>query len=171
MAGRKSNRRKNEEEEKQRQNNFRMAEVNSKSCINRWNVLLFPLSLILFVSCENTVEKRIVDRLQRQCGNDTSLKCSWSMKDATNFDWDKLYVIPDWTTSDSIARAIRLRYNGGDVPDDITRIIFISDGKVVHQEDIKSLDYERSTIDFNSIVIGIEDRKIDVLLLKMQFSK
>ena len=134
--------------------------LNSKSYFNRWAVLYLFLSLMLFVSCKNTVESKIVDRLKKECGNDTPSKCSLSMKDATNFDWDKLYIIPDWTTSDSIARAIRLEYSGGDVPDDITRIIFIAGRKVVHEEDIMSLDYRNSTIDFNSRVIGIANGKV-----------
>ena len=73
------------------------------------------------------------------------------MKDVTKFKWDKMYLFGSWTISDSILHVIGFKYEDGDVPDDNRRMLFVLDGKVVYEEDFKSLDYYTSTLNFPEV--------------------
>jgi len=59
-----------------------------------------------------------------------------------------MFIFRDWTTSDSIGKIVGFVYNGKDVQDDHSRLIFTDRNKVVHEEDIVSLEYNSSTITF-----------------------
>jgi hypothetical protein len=120
--------------------------------------MLVALSLLLLPSCgretinPNSVEGRLVANINKSCRS--SNVCTIRVRDATNFDWDKMYVFEYTATEDEIIKVIGLplpRY------DEFKRkMIFVSGGKLAYSEaeptDIESLINEQ-------IVFGIPDNE------------
>ena len=111
--------------------------------------MLLALSLLIMQSCgsktidPNSVEGRLVANIKKSCRS--SNVCTIRVKDATSFDWDKMYVFDYTTNRDEIAKVIGMplpRY------DEFKRkLIFVSGGKLAYSEeeptDIESLINEQ----------------------------
>jgi hypothetical protein len=97
----------------------------------------------------------LINEISLKCNKNSQSTCKISLKEVTKFPWDKVYIFTDWTASDSISKTIGIVYQGSDVPDDNSRILFIQNQDVVHEEDFKSLDYRHSTIEFTKLRNGI----------------
>lgn len=123
------------------------------------NALSSLLIIAIMSGCKGEVESNLIGKINQECENQTKSKCRVALKEATPFSWDKLYFFSSWTTPEAIAEAIGLEYHGEYVPDDYRRMLFIRGGKVVHEEDFKSLDYNNSTIDFPEMIDSLSQAK------------
>ena len=106
-------------------------------------------AIALLSGCKDSFKDNLITRIVSTCGNRPD--CTIDIRAITKFKWDRMYIFQDWTTSDSIAKAIGHRYDRDDVPDDYSRILFTDGLKVVYEEDIKSLPYYASTIEFRDL--------------------
>jgi hypothetical protein len=120
--------------------------------------ILVALSLLLLQSCgsktidPNSVEGRLVANINKSCRS--SNVCTIRVRDATNFDWDKMYVFKYTANRDEIVKVIGSplpRYN-----EFKRKLIFVSGGKLAYSEeeptDIESVINEQ-------IVFGIPDNE------------
>ena len=114
------------------------------------NILKYLLLVVVLTSCGKDIERNIIDKVSKEFINNPKKNHILDLKDVTKFQWDKVYLIQDWTTSDSIALITGLKYNGNDVKDDYTRMLFVSKNQIVHEENFRSLDYNKSTICFQT---------------------
>lgn len=112
--------------------------------------IIFIFIILSSLGCKMSVEKEILQQLKR---DDFSKRKEHTllMNEITNFEWEKMYIFSNWTSADSIKTAINLEYNGEGVPDSYSRIIFVNGNKIIYQEDFKSLDYNNSTISFQTL--------------------
>jgi hypothetical protein len=122
------------------------------------------LSILAILSgCKGEVEGNLIREITQKCANQPRSRCKVALKDAAPFSWDKLYLFGSWTTSEAIAEAIGLEYQGTAVPDDYRRMLFIQGGKVVHEEDFESLDYYNSTIYFPELIDSLSQARTPFL--------
>jgi hypothetical protein len=106
--------------------------------------------IALFSGCNSSVVNGLINEADKTCKTDARPGCVISLKTATKFKWERMYLFGAWTISDSITRVIGFKYNGDDVPDDNTRMLFFDSNKVVYEEDFESLDYYDSAISFRT---------------------
>src|ERR1700744_4878191 len=104
--------------------------------------------IILLYGCKTKVSDSLLSKAKQECFKESQSREVVVLKNITKFSWDYMYVFGDWATSDSIAKFIGFDYNSSDVEDDCSRMLFVSNKKVVYQEDFKSFSYDKSTIDF-----------------------
>ena len=111
------------------------------------------ISILLLVAalagCNGRVEDRLLRQIEETCSKSTKPGCLVKLKEITPFQWEKLYFFISWTTADSIRKAVGFNYQGDDVADDYTRMVFTRGNAVVHEEDFQSYDFHRSTISFS----------------------
>jgi hypothetical protein len=113
---------------------------------------LYSLIIMIVISgCRNNVQKKLISNIKDQCGDQVKPGCQITLNDAINFKWDKMYLFENKTTADFIAVTLGFVYNGDDIKDDYSRMIFTYDKKVVHEEEFKSLDSANSTIIFPGV--------------------
>lgn len=127
------------------------------------NALSILLILAILSGCKGKVEGNLIRKIAQKCANQLGSRCRVALKEATPFSWDKLYFFGSWTTSEAIAEATGLEYQGTAVPDDYRRMLFIEGGKVVHEEDFESFDYYTSTIDFPELIDSLSQAKTPFL--------
>lgn len=115
------------------------------------NFLLASLIIAAFSGCQVSVNDNFIDKVDQECSSQPKSGCTIALKDVTKFQWDKMYLLGSWTNTDSITNVIGFKYNGDDVPDDNTRMLFTYGNKVVHEEDFASFDdRNHSTIEFDN---------------------
>ena len=106
--------------------------------------------LILVTSCKHSkhgIKDEIFLKINAQdVGTRTQII---DLKTITPFQWDKLYVFYGWTEGDSIAKFIDIPYNKGMVPDDEERMIYVSEKKIIYEEDFPQADGKNNGIIFN----------------------
>ena len=110
-------------------------------------IIKIALVLASIAACTN-IEEKLISTIKKQCVSDQSNDCQIALKELTPFEWQKMYFFKAWTISDSISAILGFVYRGNDVPDDFSRILFVTDEKVVHEEDFSSLDYHNSNVFF-----------------------
>ncbi|OOQ58312.1 hypothetical protein [Mucilaginibacter pedocola] len=108
--------------------------------------------IAVFSGCKNRLTDDLINNIDRNCVKQNKSSCTIVLIDATRFKWDKLYFFGSWTTSDSIRKVIKLKYDGEDIQDDYRRMVFVYNNNVVYEEDFKSFDYSKSTINFPDII-------------------
>ena len=113
--------------------------------------ILSVLFIAIISGCSNELKDEIINNVDRKCAGQADSNCIVDISKITKFQWDKMFVFPGWTTSDSISRIIGLVYAGNDVQDDHSRLVFTNKNKIVHEEDFVSLDYKNSTISFQGL--------------------
>lgn len=102
----------------------------------------------MIAGCRQNVKNDLITKVDRQCGDKPKGSCIVNLKDVTDFKWDRMYIFPNWTSSDTISKITGLNYTGNDVEDQYYRMLFVSRNAVVHEEDNKDLDYYNSSIEF-----------------------
>lgn len=112
----------------------------------KYTSLFVVIAGVLF-GCKNNVTHELIKGINASCSGKSG-KCIVSLRASIPFKWDKLYFFNSWTTADSIRNTIKLDYCGDDVKDDYKRMIFVSENKIVYEEDYKSFNYDASTVDF-----------------------
>ena len=116
-------------------------------------LIFVAISVLLFRSCggetidPKSVEGRLVASITKNC--EDSKVCTIRLRDATNFDWDKVYVFKYTATRDEIARVIGFplpRYE-----EFKRKIVFLNAGKLAYSEadptDIEGLINEEVVFD------------------------
>ena len=107
------------------------------------------LILCVLSACKGSLKEDLISKINKECGSHANSNCIINLKDVTEFKWDKMYLFPNWTTNDSIAKVIGFKYNGDDVQDQYNRMLFTLGKKVVYEEDYESLDSYNSSISFD----------------------
>lgn len=110
-----------------------------------------PVIVVLLYACTSSLKSDIFSKVDRDCGPGSNSNCTVVMKDVTKFKWDKMYLFGSWTIADSISQIIGFNCDGGDVPDDYRRMLFVLDGKAVYEEDFKALDSYTLTLNFPEV--------------------
>ena len=123
------------------------------------NIIYRILVIAVLSGCKNSMEDSLINKVTQECSRQTRSACTIALKDVTKFKWDKMYIFPDWTTSESIAKTVGFNYGGNDVQDDYSRMLFTYGNKVIYEEDFKSLDYNKSTINFPEVSDSLNDTK------------
>lgn len=113
--------------------------------------ILFYLLLSLS-GCISKISDKLIDTVDHNCISKAGMKCRISFQGLTPFQWNKLYFFRSWTTASEIQKIIGSNYNGNDVQDDYTRMLFINNGKIVYEEDFISLSYDKSVIIFPELI-------------------
>lgn len=116
--------------------------------------------ILIITSCKESLEKNLIDAIDVQCQNPKT-DCKLSFKNVTEFKWERMYVFGSWTTSKEISNNLHIAYNGNDVPDNHTRLLFVNDKSVVYEEDEIQLDNFKSNIIFHELVDYMATAKID----------
>jgi hypothetical protein len=112
-------------------------------------LFLIPISYFSLTACNSfSLKKSIISSIQKTCETDRNGNCSIELRNITPFEWDRIYIFPDWTITDSISSYLKIIYHGQNVPDDYYRIVFTHKNEIVYEEDIAPLDYRNSTIIF-----------------------
>lgn len=109
--------------------------------------------------CKGDGDKTLIKELEQSSNKRAGVKCCIAIESLTKFKWDKVYVFPDWSISDTISKAIGFHYSGSDVQDDYSRILFTYNKEVVYEEDFKSLNYGNSSIDFSDMTDNVSKSK------------
>ncbi len=123
----------------------------------KWIVLI----LIYNTGCSKNVKNNIIQAIdQSSCAN-----CTISLADVTDFDWDELFVFPNFTDPEEISIKTGTRYTGSTVPDNYKKMVFLYKKKVVHDEIFQSLDY-----DGDNIVFSVKNDSSSFILIKKQKS-
>ena len=129
--------------------------------MKKWYLCL--LLFVIFSSCKRSLVDNMVFEIKHTCADPIVSVCVVDIQKVTNFKWDTMYLFNDWTFSDSISKAIGFSYDGSDVPDDYSRILFICNKKVVYEEDFIASDYNKSTINFYSVMDSLSKVKISYI--------
>jgi hypothetical protein len=131
-----------------------------------WNrkIIYGILIIIAFTACHSNLKNNIIDKIHQECGNQAKPNCKISLTEVTKFNWNKMYIFGDWTTSDTIAKVIGFKYAGDDVPDQYWRMLFTDGTKVVYEEDNESLDYYNSSIEFQGAADSLYKGKLYYLV-------
>ena len=112
----------------------------------------------VFSACKKSLQTEIANKIRKDCGTTPSASCKFILKNATSFDWDKMYIFHSWTTADSIASRLKIPYTGDDIYDDTERIIFTMGKKIVYEEDIDYLNGKKEIL-FDDVNDTLIDRK------------
>lgn len=104
----------------------------------RKSVFLF-LIIILF-GCQSNIQRKIINFIEKRCDNQDS--CQITMKDITNFRWEKMYVFEPSVRLDQINKVLGFKYEYFE--DIARRIIFTVGDKVVYHEDDCPFSEEKS---------------------------
>lgn len=104
--------------------------------------------IFFFCGCRGHVENDVIRKIENGCKGKVGSGCVIDLKKITAFDWEKMYLFPAWTSTDSIEKVIGIPYDKRDVEDSHSRILFVHRDKVIYEEDFVSLDYNNSTIAF-----------------------
>jgi hypothetical protein len=112
------------------------------------NIISSLLIVFLLAACKSSLKDDLINKVDEECGSKTNSGCTIILKDVTKFKWDKMYLFGSWTRSDTIAKVIRFKYEGDDVLDDYTRMLFTYSDRVVYEEDFESFDHYNSTLNF-----------------------
>ncbi|MBS1519454.1 MAG: hypothetical protein JST50_00545 [Bacteroidetes bacterium] len=125
--------------------------------------LIFISLLTIISSCTNNVTDNLIKKAEQKCTDKKHSPCVITLNEVTKFQWDKLYLFPSWTNSDTISSRIGFEYTGDDVPDDNTRMLFTKGKQVVYEEDFKSLDYYNSVVEFQAEFDSLIPEKLHFL--------
>jgi len=125
--------------------------INKK--INIW--FCIGLTIAALSGCRRSVTNNLINKV-KYCDKHSNQGCKIDLNEVTGFTWDKMYLFGDWTNTDSITNAIKFNYQGSDVPDDYTRMLFTYQNKVVYEEDFKALFYNNSTLEFEGAIDSFE---------------
>lgn len=125
--------------------------------------LVVVLLLVIISSCTNNVTDDLIKKTEQKCADNEHSPCIITLNEVTEFQWDKLYLFPSWTNSDTISNRIGFEYTRDDVPDDYTRMLFTKQKQVVYEEDFKSLDYYNSAIEFQTEFDSLSPEKLHFL--------
>lgn len=85
-------------------------------------------------SCKsNTFESKITKKIESNCKQNS---CTISIKDVTDFTWDKMYVFKYNVTLEEVNKVLGLNF--ANYTEFTRKIIFTSGGKVVYREEEKT---------------------------------
>jgi hypothetical protein len=126
------------------------------------NLMINIFIVFALCGCKSSVKDNLMHKINKECVQGAKSPCIIQLKDATSFKWDKLYFFGAWTNSDSIKKVIRIDYNGKDVKDDFTRMLFLSENKVVYEEDFTSAD--NSKISFGELTDRLLNAHVQYLM-------
>jgi hypothetical protein len=93
--------------------------------------VIFYLSIIILLGCQNNIQKKIVHKITRQCKD--AHTCILKIRDVTDFEWDRMYIFNESVRLEEVNKILGFKY---DYFEDIARrIIFTKGNKVVNHED------------------------------------
>jgi len=93
--------------------------------------IIFYLTIVLIYGCQNSIQKKIVNKINQQCK--TADNCVIRMSEVTDFEWEKMYIFNENSSLEEINKALGFNYKY--FKDVARRIIFTKSNKVVYQED------------------------------------
>lgn len=93
------------------------------------------LSLIGCQVMNNKVTENIIRTIDNEC--DQNNTCTVSMKDITDFDWDRMVVFGLGSSNSEISEALGVEYR--ELRDLMSGMVFVYNNKIVYQE---MIDYD-----------------------------
>ncbi len=115
-------------------------------------LLLISSFTVLLISCDNDgpVYKAIIER-SKVCGK-TNTSALVEFDEFTRFDWDKMYLFEELSSGERISYYTEIQYKK-QVPEDHTRMIFMLNSKIVHEEDFNWTSNRKRLLDFINLPI------------------
>ena len=114
--------------------------------------LLFFLIFVLY-SCNNT---EISDSIVARLDNDDNVKAI-CLSDFVKFNWDRMYIYPEFYSPDDISKDIGIVYTDGYVKEGVYMLLFTYRNSIVHKEDIPKLNNKQSFVSFKDIRFILKD--------------
>lgn len=113
-------------------------------CFLRVSRFHFALCGIFIWGCQPSVKELLIEKIESECRNfDQVSSCTISIKDFTDFAWEKMYVFSGPAEPENMSKALGFSCNCSFLPDDCMRLVFINDQNVVHVEDYSVDSYKR----------------------------
>ena len=97
-------------------------------------IYIVILFLLLLVGCSNKyyLSDKIISEIDKNCNENNFIQLS--LKEITNFKWDKCVVFETSCDNYKISEALGVKYNG--IADLHSGIVFVYDNKIVYEETI-----------------------------------
>ena len=114
----------------------------------------------LACGCQNDISKKVINRIQYQCGDKPN--CIIKISDATDFIWDKMYVFKTSASLEEINKALGFYYPY--YHDIARRVIFTQGTKVVYHEDDFPYSDERSA---GRVLFTFKEDTLDFMVFKI----
>jgi hypothetical protein len=103
---------------------------------------IFFITIIITVSaCQNSFDKKVAKHIEEKCKNKS--ECIINMGDATNFEWDTMYVFHEQTTDEEFYRKFDFDLENDDCDRGRYRILFTLNNKLAYQA-IEACDVEKT---------------------------
>src|ERR1043166_1470867 len=96
---------------------------------------LSTMSSVMLIACgwqSNSVEARIVNRINQQCGK--AGDCIIRIREVTPFDWDKMYVFTDGAAQGEVDKALGVPFPN--YTEFTRKIVFMNRGVIVYSEEL-----------------------------------
>jgi len=108
----------------------------------RLNIKGFLLIIILLsiASCSKSFDEKIADRIEENCKDQITSKCSVDLNELTEFDWDSLYVFGGLMTVGELNQALGFECNCDHLPDNYYRLVFTKNKSIVYESQYYGLD-------------------------------
>jgi len=89
---------------------------------------------LILVGCQPaSIKRKIADNIENKCKGIDSCTTTINMQEVTDFKWDKLYLFKEGASLEDVNKALGFAYPYFE--DIASRIIFVSDNKIVYHED------------------------------------
>lgn len=86
--------------------------------------------VFLFVSCRKTPSDQIINYTEKKYGENFK-DGNIDLSKVFNFEWQNLYIFPNWTSPEDVEKEIGFRYNGKIVKDDNYLFLFVNENKII----------------------------------------
>lgn len=109
-------------------------------------ILILVVTIMLLAGCQRgniNIRDRIINTINTKSNSNT---CDFSMKDITNFKWDRMVIFEVGSSNVEVSRALGIDYK--DSTDLMSGIVFIYNNKIVYQERIPSNPEKPSKLNY-----------------------
>lgn len=117
--------------------------------------------MLLLTSCNRTPSEQIIRYTQEKYG-DSFKRGNIDLAKVFNFEWQTLYIFPNWTTSEDIEEETGIKYNGGTVEDNYYLFLFIKNNKIVKKYSFRDMKIGFSDSKNGRYKINVNDAKFEI---------